>query len=324
MPRTRLASRAAPAPLHEQPVYNADFERRWGIGSFSQLVRGVAQSVSSQSAAALQRAGDDERVLDGTVAALPLRITASAADTSAPVWHLFQRGPVIGNFLHDQLEWLAGEGFALEADTPMPERLRRRCERAGYSVEADSVVQWLSAVVSTPLPRLGVPLNALEHVLPEMEFWLPTGHLQASEVDALCHQHLLPGQDRAALPERTLHGMLMGFADLVFQHEGRYWVLDYKSNHLGADGTAYHLDALTHAMAAHRYDVQAALYLLALHRLLRQRLGDAYDPAQHLGGALYFFLRGIDGPESGVYTVAPPLELLDALDQLLAREEHRA
>ena len=324
VPRTRLASRAAPAPLHEQPVYNADFERRWGIGSFSQLVRGVAQSVSSQSAAALQRAGDDERVLDGTVAALPLRITASAADTSAPVWHLFQRGPVIGNFLHDQLEWLAGEGFALEADTPMPERLRRRCERAGYSVEADSVVQWLSAVVSTPLPRLGVPLNALEHVLPEMEFWLPTGHLQASEVDALCHQHLLPGQDRAALPERTLHGMLMGFADLVFQHEGRYWVLDYKSNHLGADGTAYHLDALTHAMAAHRYDVQAALYLLALHRLLRQRLGDAYDPAQHLGGAIYLFLRGIDGPESGVFTVAPPLELLDALDQLLAREEHSA
>ena len=77
-------------------------------------------------------------------------------------------------------------------------------------------------------------------------------------------------------------------------------------------------------MAAHRYDVQSAVYLLALHRLLRQRLGAAYDPAQHLGGALYLFLRGIDGPESGVFTVAPPLQLLDALDQLLASEEHSA
>ena len=60
------------------------------------------------------------------------------------------------------------------------------------------------------------------------------------------------------------------------------------------------------------------------NRLLRQRLGAAYDPAQHLGGALYLFLRGIDGPESGVFTVAPPLQLLDALDQLLASEEHSA
>ena len=322
VPCTWLAARAAPAPLHEQAAYTAEFERRWGIGSFSQLVRGVGQSAASHSATTLQRAGDDERPLDSPVVVLPVRgATTAIATTSAAVWHQFQRGPVVGNFLHDQMEWLAGEGFALELETPLAQRLRRRCERAGYSDTADDVVQWLSAVVATPLPRLGVPLNALENVLPEMEFWLPTGQLQASQVDALCRQHLLPGQDRAALPERTLHGMLMGFADLVFEHEGRYWVLDYKSNHLGADGAAYHVDALTQAMAAHRYDVQAALYLLALHRLLRQRLGDAYDPAQHLGGALYFFLRGVDGPESGVFTVAPPLALLHDLDQLLACKE---
>ena len=77
-------------------------------------------------------------------------------------------------------------------------------------------------------------------------------------------------------------------------------------------------------MAAHRYDVQAALYLLALHRLLRARLGAAYVPAQHLGGALYFFLRGIDGPVQGVHPVPPPLELLIALDDLLALAEDRA
>jgi exodeoxyribonuclease V beta subunit len=118
--------------------------------------------------------------------------------------------------------------------------------------------------------------------------------------------------------------MLMGFADVVFEHAGRYWVLDYKSNYLGADAGAYHADALATAMAAHRYDVQAALYLLALHRLLRQRLGSEYDPAQQLGGALYLFLRGIDAPGNGVLTIAPPLELLDALDALLTREAHRA
>ena len=124
--------------------------------------------------------------------------------------------------------------------------------------------------------------------------------------------------ERPQLPERSLHGMLMGFADLVFVHEGRYWVMDYKTNHLGSDGSAYHAGALQHAMLHHRYDVQAALYMLALHRLLQSRLGDAYAPAQQLGGALYFFLRGMDGTAHGVHVVPPELALLDALQALIS------
>ncbi|MDO4592264.1 MAG: PD-(D/E)XK nuclease family protein, partial [Comamonadaceae bacterium] len=139
----------------------------------------------------------------------------------------------------------------------------------------------------------------------------------AHEVDALCRQYILPGMDRPALPERSLHGMLMGFADLVFSHEGKYWVMDYKTNHLGFEGGAYHAVALQQAMLQHRYDVQAALYMLALHRLLHSRLGGAYDAAQQLGGALYFFLRGMDGPAQGTHVVPPVLELLDALQDLI-------
>jgi len=161
-------------------------------------------------------------------------------------------------------------------------------------------------------------------LITEMEFWLPSAHLQAQAVDALCQRRLLNGQPRPALPQRELHGMLMGFADLVFEHDGRYWVLDYKSNTLGRNDAAYHHDALEAAMAAHRYDVQAALYLLALHRLLRARLGEAYAPARQLGGAIYFFLRGIDGPARGEYFIPPPLALIDALDAMLAAEEHGA
>lgn len=111
--------------------------------------------------------------------------------------------------------------------------------------------------------------------------------------------------------------MLMGFIDLVFEHEGRYWVLDYKSNSLGPDDSAYDAPGLAQAMAAHRYDVQAAVYLLALHRLLQARLGSRYDPAQHLGGAVYFFLRGIHGPAGGVCTLTLPTEALHALDAML-------
>jgi exodeoxyribonuclease V beta subunit len=114
--------------------------------------------------------------------------------------------------------------------------------------------------------------------------------------------------------------MLMGFADLVFEHEGRYWVLDYKSNYLGADDAAYTEQTLDASMAQHRYEVQAALYMLALHRLLRARLGSSYDPAQQLGGAVYLFLRGIDGPAGGCCTLPAPLALLDGLDAMLNEE----
>ena len=134
----------------------------------------------------------------------------------------------------------------------------------------------------------------------------------------MCSRHLLGGVARPALPERALHGMLKGFADLVFEHEGRYWILDYKSNALGPSDAAYSVAAMAAGMAAHRYDIQGALYLLALHRLLRSRLGAQYDPARQLGGALFFFLRGIaNSGTRGCYLLPPDLVLLDGIEHLL-------
>jgi exodeoxyribonuclease V beta subunit len=181
------------------------------------------------------------------------------------------------------------------------------------------VQTWLAALVATDLPPLGTALSGLERLLPEMEFWFPGDGLDAGQVDALCRAHLLDGVARPPLPGRELRGMLMGFADLVFEYGGRWWVLDYKSNALGPGDADYTPQALRAAMAEHRYDVQAALYLLALHRLLRQRLGAGYDPARQLGGALYFFIRGIRGPARGCLHVPASLPLLAALEALLQR-----
>jgi len=226
------------------------------------------------------------------------------------------RGPVVGNLLHDLLEWLAQEDFALDTESQRQSVLRR-CERAGYAEQAADALAWLQAIVSHPLAPLQQSLQGLLQHLPEMEFWLPMAQLPAAAVDALCRHYVLPGQDRPALPQRSLHGMLMGFADLVLEHKGRYWVLDYKTNSLGTDAAAYDAAGMAQAMLHHRYDVQAALYLLALHRLLRSRLGTAYDPATQLGGALYFFVRGLDGPGQAVHAVPPVVELLDALEEVL-------
>ncbi len=304
---TRLApSRASPLAV-DAAAYAGCFERDWAIGSFSAFVRDLARAPMS---AVMVDPAVEEELLSGPV-------EDDAAPPSSAPRHRFPRGPLPGNFLHDQLEWLAGQRFALSGDAKLREQLVRRCERLGWGHRANDVVTWLGEVVDTRLPPLGLALKQLLRILPEMEFWFPSEGIGARRIDALCREHLLGGRDRPALPERTLRGMLMGFADLVFEADGRYWVLDYKSNALGAVDGDYTRDALERSMAVHRYDVQSALYLLALHRLLRQRLGTRYDPARQLGGALYLFLRGIKGPEAGCYVVEPGVAWLDALDDAL-------
>jgi exodeoxyribonuclease V beta subunit len=260
-----------------------------------------------------------EEALREEGADLPLPPTGQPLDTQAR--HRFPRGALPGNFLHEQLETLAGMGFAQAGSEEFLRLLARRCERQGRAYRAEDVGPWLQAVAQTTLPPLGAALVDVPRHLSEMEFWLPSAGLHAAGLDALCHQHLLPGRPRPALPARRLRGLLMGFADLVFEHGGRYWVLDYKSNALGDSDAAYTPEAMQHAMLQHRYELQAALYQLALHRLLRARLGAAYDPDEHLGGAIYLFLRGIAGPAQGCVHLPANVELLAALDALLGESQ---
>ncbi|MDO8777991.1 MAG: exodeoxyribonuclease V subunit beta [Burkholderiaceae bacterium] len=320
-PCTTLTRARTDIALQDRPNYQANFERNWTIGSFSRLSRELTPVVGLSELSPLQapRPSDDELDLVAIADAPQVPLQAQMLTNPAP-WHKFARGAEAGNFLHDQLEWLTTEGFALAANEPLTARLRRRCERAGRGAQAEAVVSWLTKVVNTTLPGPNAALVDLVHVLPEMEFWLPAHRMEAKEIDAQCRLHLLPGVERPGLAERQLHGMLMGFADLVFEHQGKYWVLDYKSNHLGEDDAAYDSDALANSMAEHRYDVQAAIYLLALHRLLKMRLGNNYLPEQHLGGAVYLFLRGVKGPQNGVCLIPASLPLLDALDAMLVEE----
>jgi len=324
---SRLASRGPSPALQAVPDYRADFDRNWGIASYSRLTRDLkkdtpqAAPVSPLSPLQVRRPADDESQdmaqtqEESEVAALE-KGRVAPAPALAPIWHSFKRGPITGNWLHLQLDWLSAEGFALQGNPNLTARLQTRCER-DHKDSAPALVGWLTDVVHTPLPGLGVALAQLPTVRSEMEFWLSARQIETTVIDALCRQHLLPGVPRPRLQTSMLHGMLMGFMDLVFEHEGRYWVLDYKSNALGADDSAYNADSLAGAMADHRYDVQAAIYGLALHRLLRSRLGADYDPAQHLGGAVYLFLRGIHGPAGGTCTLTLPPECLDALDAML-------
>ncbi len=305
VPVTRLARAVQRPPLEAPLAYQGDFERDWAVGSFSSLAR---RSGGEPLPAPMHAA--QETLLEGEEEPAVQRIEDTA-------WHRFPRGSVPGNFLHEQLEALAREGFAAIHQEHYAERAARQIKRAGWGHREADTLEWLKAIAGTPLPPLGSALDAVSSLLPEMEFWFPSERLDTAQLDRLCRQHLLDGIARPALPQRELHGMLKGFCDLVFEHEGRYWVLDYKSNALGGSDAAYHKAALAHGMAAHRYDVQGAIYMLALHRLLRTRLGDAYDPAAQLGGAIFYFLRGVGNEQTrGCYLLPPHAALLDGLDGL--------
>lgn len=309
--------RLKPDDLLPVPRYTGTFDRNWSISSYSGLVREAMAEPASAAATEWVSAPFRQDEPDATgpieVAAAP-SLPGRTAPLVAPPWHRFPRGSAVGNFLHDQLEWLAEERFGLARSMELQRRLCAQVERLGWGEWSEPVLDWLVRVCEQPLPPLNAALSDLEAARPEMEFWFPSDGLSAQQVDHWCREHLFPGAARPQLRPHTLRGMFMGFADLIFVWKGRYGVIDYKSNTLGPDGAAYSPAAMTKAVLENRYDVQAALYQLALHRMLKVRLGPRYRPAEHLRGMIFYFLRGIDGPAGGCCTVDMPMAMLESLD----------
>ena len=233
--------------------------------------------------------------------------------------HQFPRGAAPGTFLHSLFE-------ELDFTQPVPEGwMAEKLQLSGFDAQwAPVLTDWLGGVLKTRLPGPDIALNQLaaRDKQVEMAFYLPIAQLLTAErLDALIRQYDPLSADTPPLDFRQVRGMLKGFIDLVFRHEGRYYLLDYKSNWLGEDREAYTRPAMEQAMRAHRYDLQYQLYSRALHRYLRHRLAD-YDYDRHFGGVIYLFLRGMDGQEGGqgIFTTRPVRPLIDGLDQLFAGE----
>lgn len=179
---------------------------------------------------------------------------------------------------------------------------------------------WLDAILRAPLAESGPCLAQLapSQVQAELQFYLPIEQLvRSAELDALIKRYDPLSAQCAPLDFRQVRGMLKGFIDLVFFWQGRFYVLDYKSNWLGEDASAYTQEAMVAAMAEHRYDFQYQLYSLALHRYLRHRLPN-YQYEQHFGGVFYCFLRGMTPaqPGQGIFHCRPDAALIEGMDRL--------
>ena len=282
----------------------------WWIGSYSSLSQGARHEGAALDHDA--RVGPSED------------IDAPARTGDDDILH-FPRGPQAGNCMHavfervdfsDSGSWPAAITAALIEQPPGPvdTALATRLPRMLSGMLAD--------VLHTPLPG-GVMLCEVPRArrLVELEFNMPSAHLSAAALAALLRQH---GYPVPPLSFGVLQGYLRGYIDLVFEHGGRHYIVDWKSNHLGDGPGAYAPPQVAREMAAHGYPLQYLLYTVALHRYLQGRLS-GYRYEAHFGGAIYLFIRGVrpgwkdaQGRPTGVHFDRPDRVLIEQLSALFA------
>ncbi|MDA7747117.1 PD-(D/E)XK nuclease family protein, partial [Psychromonas sp.] len=238
----------------------------------------------------------------------------------------FPRGAKHGTFLHELFEEIDFQQSDSESLSPW---LTERLTVNNYDQAeqwAPIVSKWIIQILEHPLaestyPELSLSQLTVQQKKVEMQFFIPMQPIESESVNKLI-AHYDPLSARAgALQFNKVQGMLKGFIDLTFEYQGQYFVLDYKSNYLGDSLNDYSEQAMQDAIVEHRYDFQYQLYTLALHRLLKARLGEDYDYEAHIGGVFYTFLRGMQGESgAGSYFCKPDFALIDKLDKLLSGE----
>ena len=236
----------------------------------------------------------------------------------------FPRGARAGHCLHDLLEHL---DFRAANGPDLGSAAAAALVRHGLEPHwAPTLETLVGRVLDTPLDDQGLCLRGLAPAdrRNELEFHFALDGFDPADLDRVLVAHGLPTLGRgAAGGERAgvrLAGLMKGFVDLVIRVAGRFYILDYKSNHLGDAFDDYGPAALERAMRGHGYHLQYLIYTVALHRYLRRRLpGYDYDGA--VGGVRYLFLRGMrpeTGPTRGVYAARPGRGLIEDLDRVFS------
>ncbi|MBR9729236.1 exodeoxyribonuclease V subunit beta [Shewanella intestini] len=279
----------------------------WRVGSYSGLVKHLPHEKTQPGA-------DDEDFSQETNPLL--NVENDNVDAVEFNRFSFERGANAGSFMHLVMELF---DFT-QAETQLQDAIINAMKQYGFDTDIwlAPLHEWYQQILTTPLPlneqhNIYLANLAPQQVLVEMEFYLPLTQLKANDLNQLLTQY---GYE-AGFSFDTLKGMLKGFIDLTFEYQGKYYIADYKSNHLGDTFDAYHLGALSKAINSHRYNLQYILYTLALHRFLKLRLPQ-YQYHTHMGGSYYLFLRGMtpSHPGSGVFYDLPPQQLIEQLDAL--------
>lgn len=278
-------------------------QRRRELSTDRQMTSYSALAASTEKSRGAAIPGDFEEQMEGGEIAF--------ADLPA--------GPQFGNVVHDILEKAPFAGLCRAMEyRPLIERV---CAEYMVTLDMELLEKMLATVVATPLvptaaegpeEKRSFSLADIDtaRCIKEMEFYFHLHNSSTGEVNDI----LAEEQTVGLLSPKRLEGFLTGFVDLVFEHDGMFYIIDYKTNNLGHRAEAYHEDRLIEEMAAHNYGLQYWLYSLVLHRYLKNFMPQyAYDI--HFGGILYLFVRGMDGVSSrGVFHRKPKACTLERLE----------
>ena len=324
--------------------FHRGIDTGWRRTSYSGLIR-VTETTGVTSE-------PEATELDDEVGDIPLTQAASGPDVPSPMADL-PAGAKFGTLVHAVLE--TADPLAADLATELESHIRKHSTWWPVDVAPEVLAAAMVPMHDTTLGPLagGLTLRqiGLRDRLRELDFELPLAggdlrspapEIRLADLGTLLRAHL-PADDAlaayadrlmgGALGAQSLRGYLTGSLDAVLRvPDGaghRYLVVDYKTNWLGdperpLTAADYDRPRLVEAMLHSDYPLQALLYSAVLHRFLRWRLPD-YDPAQHLGGVLYLFVRGmcgantpvVDGHPSGVFSWRPPSSLVAALSDLL-------
>ncbi len=242
----------------------------------------------------------------------------------------FPKGAQAGIFMHGIFEKL---DFADPSEESIRDLVVEGLERYNYKTEWEPhitgmVLNVLRTQLSSPDALFTLGTLKKGSWSAELEFFFPLRFINSSTLgDLLAHHGFLSGgidltQLAEALQFKPVKGMLMGFMDMVFEEGGRYYLLDWKSNHLGNSLDDYGQSSMTQAMQSNFYPLQYLLYTVALNRYLSLRVKN-YHYNTHFGGVLYVFLRGVSreqGESRGFFRDLPSEGLIEALTNILIDE----
>jgi len=300
-----------------------------GKTSFSYLAQHLRHKVGTD----LLASQSHEAVLAEDELDQIISVEAPAAQPISWIKSNFPRGTLAGNFLHEIFEhidfqcsdeWVSEirRRFKNDYSSLWQDLLIKYQESFPEEQEAEyslyhAVAEWLQEILSTPLYQ-GFRLNRLqpEHYLSECPFYLALSDrvLAMKRIQQLFAEY---GMEMPELLEARSARYLNGSIDLVYFDGQRYHIADYKSNYLGENLADYSVESIAQSMSLASYWLQAGLYLVALHRYLKVKMQN-YDIEQHLGGATYLYLRGMNGEaEQGYYYWQPSTEFVLRLDAIL-------
>ncbi len=274
------------------------------IASFTGLTSGKSEEAPDRDAVAMPEDALEE---DGELAELAE----------------FERGVRAGVFMHDVLENL---------DFTAPESIDAlvSAKLIAHGMHEPKIGEGFARQVRKLLDAELAPGVNLSRVTPEarlneVQFTHPVADLRPAHLKRVFEQSRDLSNLPDALPERLgrmqfnpVKGYMRGVMDCLFLFDGRYYLIDWKSNWFGNRLADYDEAGMRACMSQHLYFLQYHLYTVAADLYLRRRLA-GYDYETHFGGVFYVFVRGIDSavPGRGIFKDKPDGRLVEALKKEL-------